>query len=382
MRKNHSKSRRTILAGAAAATTLLALSLAACSSGGGSGSSSSAAPSTSAAPASSEAAPSSSPADQGVTVPIGDQEVTVTPPIKSVALFIAGSAANYTWSAAAEEGAKSAAEADNVELTIFEANFDPVAQFNQVQNAITSGKYQGLVIQPVSAQMCDIVGTDAVKNNLLVVSIGATLCGQDDQEADGLWSPGTLTFVGGQYGVPGFIDFTSAVLAQNPGPQKVIQVIGPEDYGVTRGWNAAIDQTWKGDPNFEVVATVYTDYSTPDAYNKVLDALQANPETTVIVSQYIDMTKGVVKAVEDLGRTDIKVYDFAGSAESVKLVQEGKAVATFASYPKSIGAAAIQAIVDAANGQAISKTILKDGNPDALTTVIDKSILADYTPQY
>lgn len=363
-----------------AATALL---MAACGSGGGDASSSSGAASSSSAPspaASSSEAPA--PSDGTVVIPVGDQEITVTKPFTKAAIFVAGSAANYTWSAAVEEGALAAAEANGVDLTIFEANFDPVAQFNQVQNAITSGQYQGLIIQPVSAQMCDIVGTDAVAQNIMVVSIGATLCGQDDQAGDELWSPGTLTFIGGQYGVPGFIDFTSAVLAENPGPQKVIEVIGPEDYGTTRGWKAATAQTWQGVSDFEVIATVYTDFSTPDAYNKTLNALQANPDATIIVSQYIDLTKGVVKAVEDLGRDDIVIYDFAGSAESVKLVQDGKAAATFPSYPKSIGSAAVQAMIDAVAGQSIPKAILKDGNPDAITAVINMSDIGDYTPQF
>ena len=363
---------------------VLAMLLAACSSGGsGTASDSASGGGESSASSSASASASASATSAGtVTVPIGDQSVTVSSPIKTIALLVAGSANTYTWTAALEEGAKAAAEANGVELTIFEANFDPVVQFNQLQDAMASGLYQGLLIQPVSTQTCDLVTSDAVKDNLLVVALEVGLCGQDTEVGEGLWTPGSLTFIGGQYAMPGFLSYTGSILETNPGPQKVIEVIGPQDYGTTRSWDAAKAQTWAGAPEFEVTATVYTDFSTPDAYKKTLDALQANPDTTIIVSQYIDMTKGIIKAVQDLGKTGIKIYDFGGSIESVKMVESGEAVATFADYPISMGEAGVMAVVDAGLGKPVPKVILGDGKADAITTIITKDDLGSYTPQY
>ena len=324
---------------------------------------------------------SSSSSSKTQTVDVGNGTIEVDSAPRSVAMFVAGSAAGYTFTAALEDGAKRAAEQHGIDLKIYEANFDAAAQYSQIQSALTSGRYDGLVIQPASAQSCRLVREAALEQDLLVSVVGATLCGKDDQTGDRLWEPGTLTFVGGQYGVPGFTAFAEGIVEANPGPQKAIQVIGPKEYGVTKGWFKAVDPVFAANPEFEIVATVYTDYTTPDAFRKTQDALQGNPDAGIVISQYVDLTRGVVRAAKALGR-DVKIYDFGASAESVELIEEGTVLATFPTYPLSMGSATIDAIVSAARGDSVPRFIEKDGNPDAITTVLDKSAIDSFEPQY
>ena len=45
--------------------------------------------------------------------------------------------------------AKASAAAGNANLTVFDGNLDPATQTKQLQDAIASGKYDGIVLQPV-----------------------------------------------------------------------------------------------------------------------------------------------------------------------------------------------------------------------------------------
>src|SRR5690606_19404296 len=47
------------------------------------------------------------------------------------------------------EQAQAVADANNVELTVFDANNDPNAQLAQLQDAIASGQYDGIITQPI-----------------------------------------------------------------------------------------------------------------------------------------------------------------------------------------------------------------------------------------
>jgi ribose transport system substrate-binding protein len=315
-------------------------------------------------------------------VDVGSGTVDIATEPTDVAMFVAGSASGYTFTAALEKGAEKAASENGMKVEFFEANFDPAAQYSQVQSALASGKYDAFVIQPTSPQLCKLLRDAAVENDVLVTVIGATLCGQDHETGDKLWSPGTLTYVGGQYGVPGFTAYVEDIVADNPGPQKAIQVIGPKEFGVTRAWFEAVDPIYEANPQFDVVATVYTDYTTPDAFRKTQDALQGNPDVGIVISQYGDLTRGVVRAADALERDDLKIYDFGGSAESVDLMDKGKVQATFATYPRSMGSAAIEAIVAAAAGEEVPRFIEKDGNPDGLESVLDSSDVRKLEPQF
>ena len=45
--------------------------------------------------------------------------------------------------------AQAAAAAGNANLTVFDANLDPAAQVKQLQDAVASGKYDGIITQPL-----------------------------------------------------------------------------------------------------------------------------------------------------------------------------------------------------------------------------------------
>src|SRR5690606_1527431 len=82
----------------------------------------------------------SAPADEPGEEPSADEPIQVA--------LLAFAVAN-TYVAPMLEQAQAVADANNVELTVFDANNDPNAQLAQLQDAIASGQYDGIITQPL-----------------------------------------------------------------------------------------------------------------------------------------------------------------------------------------------------------------------------------------
>ncbi len=55
--------------------------------------------------------------------------------------------------------AQAAASDNNAKLTVFDAKNDPKTQYSQLQNVISSGTYQGVIVQPIfGTGLTDLVG--------------------------------------------------------------------------------------------------------------------------------------------------------------------------------------------------------------------------------
>jgi ribose transport system substrate-binding protein len=231
--------------------------------------------------------------------------------------------------------------------------------------------------------VCKQVQEGVKRYQVLVAVVGATLCGQDDSSGDELASPGTLTYIGGMYNTPGQEAFLKDAVANSPGKHQALALLGPEEFGSTKAWNAAEKSVLPDNPDFEITREVYTDFSTPDAYKKVQDALQGAPDIDVIISVQGDSSKGAVQAIKQLGREgDVRIYEMGGSKNSVALVKGGDVYSTFPTYPRSAANAAVVALVKASKGEDIPRFIDRDGNATGVLKGISADQLSGYTPEW
>ena len=73
-------------------------------------------------------------------------------------------------SVAVSEGVQEVADADGVQVDVFDATFDPQRQFSQMQDAITTGNYDGILIQPIDGSgICSLVSQAAAAD----IAVGA-----------------------------------------------------------------------------------------------------------------------------------------------------------------------------------------------------------------
>jgi ribose transport system substrate-binding protein len=318
----------------------------------------------------------------GVKINIGTGDITPRK-MKNIAVML-----NYdlstTFSTSMYNAAQAAAKKHGINIDFKYAHLDAPTELANFQSIVSSGKYDGVIIQPLSSQLCKPVQRDAAKNNLAVVVIVSPNCGNASAEGDGLWSPGTLNYVAGMNDRNHTVALMKSAAEHTPGPQKVMLVMGTQTLPNTVSFEDGFNDYLKTNPQWRKVTTVYTDFSAPDALKKTQNALQGYKDVTVIVTSYAGITDGVVQAIEARGLTGkIAVYDqTAGSRRSAALIESGQLTGTMPSYPASIMEAAIQTLVDAGMGKTPKRFINDDGNPDAATGAVTKSDVASLKPQY
>ena len=261
------------------------------------------------------------------------------------------------------DGVRGMAERHGFDFDVFDARFDVAAQINQMQNALFNGYNAWIVVPVEGSQVCESVTRLAPAENVLVAQATGTACGRSSMEGADLWSPGTLTYVGGNETPAAFRAVMERAIADHPGPQKVGILTGPNLHPITAAFDKALDAVTAEHPEFEVVAVHRTDYSPPDNQVKTQTMLQANPDLTIIVGAYTNMSKGAIPALEAAGKLgEVHVYEAGGTAWSVEALDKGWIEATTGFYRKTAAETAVQAILDARAGKPVPRVILNDGH--------------------
>ncbi|MCB8882717.1 substrate-binding domain-containing protein [Acidisoma cellulosilytica] len=247
-----------------------------------------------------------------------------------IALLMA--ATNNTHLQSAIKGAKAAAAKIGATIDVFDPNWSPSVQYNQAQNVISSGKYNAIVGEMNDGnQACKILTETAPEHGVLVAIANEPICNRAANEGDALWAPGTLNFVGGSQGRGPFRDWIMDIAKENPGPQKVAVVTGPDLNANTINTDLALKDAKAKYPDFDVVAVVRTDYSIVQGNSKTLPLFQAHPDLTILISNYSDMTRGAVAAAREAGALNngkLKIYDSGGNIWAFHAVQTGQIEST------------------------------------------------------
>lgn len=323
-----------------------------------------------------------------VKIDVGaDQPVVIdnSKPIK-IALFIeigTNSAVQKTVDGAREEAAK-----HNIKVDVFDARFDIARQVNQMQNAL-NGDYNAWIVAAIEGQqVCNMAAVEAPKHNIVVAVVTMSICGRSVNEGDAMWSPGTLTYIGGNEAPSAFKAVMLQALKDRPGLQKVGLLTGQELHPITKAFDKAADEVRKEHPEFDVVATYRTDYSPEMNQQKTQAMLLSHPDLTTIVGVYTNMSKGAVPALEaadKLGK--VYVYEAGGTVWSVDALKKGWIKATTGYYRETAAATAVNAIVDAWAGKPVPRAFMNDGHallPDqapGTVAIITTANVGTYTPQ-
>ncbi|MBN9019290.1 MAG: sugar ABC transporter substrate-binding protein [Rhizobiales bacterium] len=268
-------------------------------------------------------------------------------------------ATNNLYLQAGIKGAKDAAEKYGVTVDVFDANWDPATQFNQAQNAITGGQYNAILAEMNDGnQACAILSKDAMEKNVLVAVANGPLCGKASEEGEALWTSGTLTFIGGSQGRAAFRDWILGIAMTNPGKQKVAVITGPDLNANTINTDLAIEDVKKQFPQFEIVGVARTDYSVLQGNQKILPLLQANPDLTILVSNYSDMTRGAIAAVKQAGMGGkLKIYDYGGNGWAFEALKADQITATRMLTPYTEMYKGVEALAKAWKGEDVPRFI-------------------------
>jgi ribose transport system substrate-binding protein len=305
----------------------------------------------------------------------------------NVAFFAYGT--STAWEVAMADSAKAEAKTLGINLTLFDPREDAQTQFNQMQTALTTGKFNAWTFAPVDGSLiCNVVKQAAAKG-IAVVNQQAGVCGLDTESGDAAHVPGLLGFVGG-IGAnadvwKAFADFVSK---DNPGPTKAIVLSGTAGVAQTIAAAGGVKKLTQDRPDFDILGTYATDYSTQSGYNLTQQALQQHRDTQVIVSIYAGITAGARQAVKEAGLDGkIKIYDVGGNRPAVQAVKDGLQTMTVPQFPATQVSQALQLIVKLNQGQVTGPVIeMNDGSKLGGTSgqpfFVDKSNAATFQAEY
>lgn len=322
MRATHrSRSRTGRIAGLAATAALV---LAAC---GGSA----APPATSAGPAAS-VAPSAAASPSAAA--------------KTLELAYLSFAVANSYDAPMLAAAQAAAAAGNAKLTVFDANLDPATQSKQLQDAVASGKFDGIVLQPLYGAGLVTGAQDAIKAGVAIGNIDQIL-GTDNTTAE--------SQIEGQLAN---VVFVPSELGRKIG-ELVVKACGTADpcnvgyiYSVKAAaldttLREAFDEATAVNPAIKVVAEGESFYTTALGLKASQDMLQAHPDLTVITGADQAIT-GAVQAVAAANlQGKVQLVGYGGGAVAFQGIASGERFGTVMQAPATEGRLGVQLFIDA-----------------------------------
>jgi ribose transport system substrate-binding protein len=289
--------------------------------------------------------------------------------------FLTAAITDYT--KAEIEGLKKAFEADGGSLTVMNSNFDPTKLQSQCNDAITSGRYNALIVsvfEPPAGVPC---AKAAARADLPVVAADVPI-GTDYNQLE----PQVDGVVGGVYITAESNGAAGAKLVKQAcgdiNPCKVIaEVVTPTDQ-VT----GQIVKDLKKDPQIKVVQVLATHYDPAEVAKQLPDALAAHPDTNVFVAGADSQALAALPAVKSSGRDGkLIVLGQGGSRLGAEAIADGSLGGSVGSWPLKEAVAMAKMVQQTVNGQQVEPngiSALTMGTPLILT----KANIAQFTPEW
>ena len=216
-------------------------------------------------------------------------------------------------------GAQDMAQKAGIDLTVFDANFDPNTQLTQVQDAVQRG-FDGYVFSPVASTSGCADWKQLQATGKPVATINSPMCGNAD------YTPDTVGFVGMQTETF-FQQHAENAFKSCESTCEVVAVGGYVGSDLFTRWQDAIAAAQQKYPNVDVVVNQPGSFDPKTALGVVQDALAAHPDVSIVLSSWDDMTRGVEQAVTAAGKTpgrDVRIYSVGGTKDGVAAVTDGR----------------------------------------------------------
>ncbi|WP_279588060.1 sugar ABC transporter substrate-binding protein [Salinibacterium sp. ZJ454] len=274
-----------------------------------------------------------------------------------IAVFLPALANSYT--AGEISGMEKAFGEAGAEVDFMGADYDGARQLAQIQDAVTSGRYSGFIVQP-SDSVAVVPGVrQAAAADIPVVAaylpVGSDLTTGDPQ-VDGVIS--TVWYPTPEVG-PALAEMTKAACERDhsdSAPCQVILLTGGNTVTLEqiriRDFEASI-----ADSDIEVVAIGEGMFDSAVSRDVATDLILANPNVDVIVSGSDAMTAGAEQALDAAGVDGVSLIGGGASLEGVEAVDDGRWFGTVLEAPFDAGQIYARTILDIVAGKHVDKVI-------------------------
>lgn len=242
--------------------------------------------------------------------------------------------------------AQGAAAAGNAKLTVFDANLDPATQSKQLQDAVASGKFDGIVLQPLYGAGLVTGAQDAIKAGVAIGNIDQIL-GTDNTTAESQIEGqlANVVFVPSELGRK--IGELVVKACGTADPCNVGYIFSVKAAALDTSLREAFDKATAVNPAIKVVAEGESFYTTALGLKASQDMLQAHPDLTVITGADQAIT-GAVQAVAaaDL-QGKVQLVGYGGGAVAFQGIASGERFGTVMQAPATEGRLGVQLFIDA-----------------------------------
>jgi ribose transport system substrate-binding protein len=242
--------------------------------------------------------------------------------------------------------AQASAAAGNAKLTVFDGNLDPPTQTKQLQDAVASGKFNGIVLQPVYGAGLVTGVQDAIKAKVAIGNIDQIL-GADNTTAksqiDGQLA--NVVFVPSELGRK--IGELVVKACGTTNPCNVGYIYSVKAAALDGTLKQAFDKATSVNPNIKIVAEGESFYTTALGLKASQDMLQAHSDLTVITGADQAIT-GAVQAVKDANLAGkVQLVGYGGGAIAFQGIASGERFGTVMQAPATEGRLGVQMFIDA-----------------------------------
>ncbi|MGH3301797.1 MAG: sugar ABC transporter substrate-binding protein [Streptosporangiaceae bacterium] len=254
--------------------------------------------------------------------------------------------------------AQAVADDDHANVKVFDANNSPQTQYSQLQDAITSGHYNGIILQPIVGTGLTSLVQRAIAKGIKVVNMDQILgpnMTTDEAQVKGLSANVTFvpTKIGNQLGQL----VVRACQSENLSPCNVGYLYDIKASALDAAISGAFDQAIAADPAVEVIAQGQSFFSPATGLKAVQGMLQAQPTLNLIVGsdQGIEGGAQALAAAKLAGK--VLLVGYGASAAALQGIAAGAWYGDVAQAPAREGSLAMQALIAALSTGKVSGAI-------------------------
>jgi ribose transport system substrate-binding protein len=278
--------------------------------------------------------------------------------------------------------AQAVAADNNATLKVFDANNSPQTQYSQLQDAINSGQYQGIIVQPIFGTGLTSLVKQAIGKGIKVVNMDQILgpdLSTDKPQVPGLSA--NVTFVPTGIGTKLGKLVVQACQASHLSPCKVGYLYDIKASALDVAIHGAFAKAIAADPSVTVAAQGQSFFSPTVGLTAVQNMLQANPSLNLIVGsdQGIEGGAQALAAAHKTGK--VILVGYGASAAALQGVASGAWYGDVAQAPASEGRLAVVAMVKALrDGKSSGGVDPVAGLPDG--GVVTKANASQFTAEW
>ena len=244
--------------------------------------------------------------------------------------------------------AQAVASDNHATMKVFDANNSPQTQYAQLQDVISSGQYNGIILQPIFGTGLTGLVKEAISKGIKVVNMDQILgpnLSTDAPQVAGLSA--NVTFVPTDIGTKLGMLVVQACQAKNLNPCQVGYLYDIKASALDVAVYGAFSKAIAADPAVKIVAQGQSFFSPTTGLTAVQDMLTAHPDLNLIVGSDQGI-EGGAQAVQAAHRTgQVILVGYGASAAALSGVASGAWYADVAQAPASEGRLAVQALVAA-----------------------------------